>query len=563
MSNNALWIILQKLRTPLLVIIVTYSIAILGMVLIPGMDDEGKVYHLTFFDAFYFVSYMASTIGFGEAPYDFTYAQKLWVSICIYLTVIGWFYGIGSLVSALTDKTLQSELMRQKFRKKVERIAENFVIILGYSYVNAEIIRKLHAVNIEAVLIDEQEEKINHFLLEESGRDVPVLVANGLISETLVDAGIKKPNCKAIVSLFKDEEKSLRISILTKFLNPKVKVIAKGTFKSSIKSMLDTDITKVLNPFDIFAKRLDIALTSPHILVLENWIYQNTDLEDEAQFLPKGKYIVCGYGRLGEVLKEKFDKHNMDYVFIDETRMANLEMIDHGQFIRANPDDKDILVEAGIKEASGLIIGTKNDIANLSILITAQKLNPNIYVVVRENTIQEVSLFQAAEINWVFMIERILINKSSLILSKPLKHSFLKLILKKDEAWATALVRLLSNNIGKNPKLMALKINEEQSYAIYHELKKGEKINIDILLHSLSDRSEYNRAIPLLIRRKNEHILLPRDRELELDDHILIACDEKSKDEIEHIASNIYELHYACCGEEKQTWLWNKIQGKS
>ena len=563
MGNNAQWLILQKLRTPLLVIIVTYSIAILGMVLIPGVDDNGKPYDVTFFDAFYFVSYMASTIGFGESPYAFTYAQKLWVSICIYLTVIGWFYGVGSLVSALTDKTLQSELMRQKFRKKVKRISNPFVIILGYTYVNAEIIRKLHSVNIEAVLIDKEEEKINHFLLEESGRYVPVLIADGVLSETLIDAGIKKNNCKAIVSLFEDEEKSLRVSILTKFLNPRVNVLAKGTFKSSIKSMLDTDITKVLNPFEIFAKRLDISLSSPHILVLENWIYQNSDLENEAQFLPKGKYIICGYGRWGERLQEKFDKHNMEYVFIDEKRMANLEMIDKGQFIRANPDDKDILLEAGIEKASGLIIGTKNDIVNLSILITAKKLNPNIYVIVRENTIQDVSLFQAAEINWVFMIERILINKSSLLLSKPLKHSFLKLILKKDESWAIALVQLLSKKIGTNPKLMALKINEEQSYAIHRDLKKGKKINVDILLHSLSDRKKYNKAIPLLIHRKNEHILLPRDRELEIDDHLLIACDEKSKEDIEYIASNIYELHYACCGEEKQTWLWKKLQGKS
>ncbi len=91
MNNNAFWIVLQKLRAPLLVIIVTYSIAILGMVLIPGMDDKGNVYHLSFFDAFYFVSYMASTIGFGEAPYTFTYPQRLWVALCIYITVLGGF----------------------------------------------------------------------------------------------------------------------------------------------------------------------------------------------------------------------------------------------------------------------------------------------------------------------------------------------------------------------------------------------------------------------------------------------------------------------------------------
>ncbi len=79
------------------------------MVLIPGMDDQGHPYNLSFFDAFYFVSYMASTIGFGEAPYSFTYPQRLWVSFCIYLTVIGWFYGIGSLVALIQDKRLSRE----------------------------------------------------------------------------------------------------------------------------------------------------------------------------------------------------------------------------------------------------------------------------------------------------------------------------------------------------------------------------------------------------------------------------------------------------------------------
>ncbi len=86
-NNTTIWLIIRRMRAPFLVIITTFSISILGMVLIPGMDDQGHPYNLSFFDAFYFVSYMASTIGFGEAPYSFTYPQRLWVSFCIYLTV--------------------------------------------------------------------------------------------------------------------------------------------------------------------------------------------------------------------------------------------------------------------------------------------------------------------------------------------------------------------------------------------------------------------------------------------------------------------------------------------
>jgi len=562
MSDNALWLILQKLRRPLLVIIVTYSIAILGMVLIPGVDDAGNIYHLTFFDAFYFVSYMASTIGFGESPYAFTYQQKLWVSFCIYLTVVGWFYGVGALVSAITDRTLKFELMRSQFRKKVRDIQNDFVIVLGYSYVNSEIIKKFHDVEIEVVLIEENENIVNHFLLEESNRDVPIMVGDGVISENLRDAGIRKKNCKAIVSLFKEEEKNLRITILTKFLNPKVKVLAKATFAATSKSIKDTDIAMVVNPFEVFAKRVDISLTSPHVLLLENWIYQNANLNSDMCRLPKeGKYIICGYGRLGRELQKKLDKHHIEYVFIDEKRTASRDMIRDNKFIHESPDDKETLLKAGIKEASCLIIGTKNDINNLSIMITAKKLNPNIYLVSRENTIQEISIFQAANIDWIFMIERILINKTSLALTKPLRNRLLMHILTKDEVWAETLVRLLIKRIGVNPRIMSLRINEEESYAIYHEILEGKEVNIDVLRVSLSDRKQKNVAVPLMIHRNGEDVLMPRNMKLQIGDHLLFACNGETKDEIELIASNIYELHYAKYGKEKEIPFLTRIFG--
>ena len=91
MNEQIVWIVLKRLRIPFLVIIVTFAISILGLVLIPGIDDQGHPYQMTFFDAFYFVTYMASTIGFGEAPYSFNYEQRMWVSFAIYFTVIGWF----------------------------------------------------------------------------------------------------------------------------------------------------------------------------------------------------------------------------------------------------------------------------------------------------------------------------------------------------------------------------------------------------------------------------------------------------------------------------------------
>ena len=79
------------MRVPIIVLIVIYAIAVIGLTLVPGVDAEGQVAApLSFFHAFYFVSYTATTIGFGEIPTAFSDAQRLWVTICIYLTVIGW-----------------------------------------------------------------------------------------------------------------------------------------------------------------------------------------------------------------------------------------------------------------------------------------------------------------------------------------------------------------------------------------------------------------------------------------------------------------------------------------
>ena len=99
----AMWLLLPRLRAPLIALIVTYSVSILGLVLIPGQAPDGGVYYLSFLDAFFVVSYTATTIGFGEIPHPFTAQQKLWMLFVMYSTVIAWLYAIGSVLSVISD----------------------------------------------------------------------------------------------------------------------------------------------------------------------------------------------------------------------------------------------------------------------------------------------------------------------------------------------------------------------------------------------------------------------------------------------------------------------------
>ena len=101
--QNLIYLLLRRMRVPLIVVILAYAISILGMVLAPGIDDQGNPWRMSFFDAFYFVSFMGSTIGFGEIPYEFSNIQRMWTTLAMYLTVVSWLYAIGSLFAVIRD----------------------------------------------------------------------------------------------------------------------------------------------------------------------------------------------------------------------------------------------------------------------------------------------------------------------------------------------------------------------------------------------------------------------------------------------------------------------------
>jgi hypothetical protein len=88
-ANSVLLMVVRRLRTPLLVIILSYAISVLGLTLIPGVEADGSpAPPLGFFHAFYFVSYTATTIGFGEVPKAFSDAQRMWAIVIVHLTVV-------------------------------------------------------------------------------------------------------------------------------------------------------------------------------------------------------------------------------------------------------------------------------------------------------------------------------------------------------------------------------------------------------------------------------------------------------------------------------------------
>ena len=548
-SNNTIWIIIRRMRIPFLVIIVTFSISILGMTLIPGMDDQGHPYKMTFFDAFYFVSYMASTIGFGEAPYTFTYPQRMWVSACIYLTVIGWFYGIGAIVALVQDKRLAREIDIARFRKKIQEFREPFTIILGYNNITHLIIDWLNREGIRVVVVDRDPEKIEALDLENFIPEVPSLAADVTTPETLKMAGIHQKSCQAVVSLFEDDIKNTKIALLCKLLNKRIKLVIKSTTQTQSEHLHNLGVRYIEDPFLFVSNRMYLALTAPSLWLLEMWVFGHILKVREREQLPRGKYIICGYGRMGHALERALKKAGMPYSYID-IKSTDYKA-EKQSAVFGDGEDYKTLIEAGVKEAAAIIAATKDDLINLTILATAKKLNPEIYTIGRENTLDDLSIFRAARINRIYILERILAEFTYLFIARPLAYRFVRLLHTKDETWGAKVVEQMHAILGENPMHFEITIDEEHAYALSKELNKGRRIPLGTLRRSRAKREERLPLLILLCKWDDRRMeLMPQDDlPLEAGMQLLIAATEESKSDFEYIVNNYYELEYVI-GEE-------------
>ena len=188
--NNITFLILRRMRAPLIAVIVSFAIAVAGLSLMPGIEIDGQTSRLSLFEAFYIITYTATTIGFGEIPQPFSTAQRLWMTLSIYMTVIPWFYAIGKIISLFQDSGLRQAVTTSRFAREVQNLHEPFYIICGYGETGALLVSALDRKLIRVVAIEIQQDRVNDLELEDYQFDIPVLCADAQLPDVLLKAGL-------------------------------------------------------------------------------------------------------------------------------------------------------------------------------------------------------------------------------------------------------------------------------------------------------------------------------------------------------------------------------------
>lgn len=555
--RNVAFILLRQLRAPLIVLIVVYSVAVLGFVLIPGVDDHGQAWHMDFFHAFYFVSILGTTIGLGEVPYAFTDSQRMWTLVSIYSTVFAWLYAIGSLLAVIQNQAFRSLLSENAFRRAVRRIMEPYYLVCGYGDTGSFLVRALAEAGIRSVVIDIDNDRINALHLEDLRFPVPGLCADAAMPDALRAAGLNHPHCAGVVALTNVDQVNLKVVISAKLLNPRLATIARAETHDAEANIASFGTDHVINPFDTFAGRLALALESPGMYLLYDWMtgVPHEHLS-EPVFPSVGRWVLCGYGRFGKAVCERLADARVRTTIVEANPEGTHAPPDT---ITGRGTEAVTLREAEIEQAVGIVAGTDDDANNLSIVLTARELNPNLFIVARQNQRENNPIFRAASINIIMQRGSIIAHKIFALITTPLLSEFLEAARKMDNEWANQMVSRISGiTADEAPRAWAVTIDEEGAPAVRAAIDKGDPVNLEELYRDPRNRDQRLDCFALLIKRDEEHLLAPSEStQVQVGDRILFVGRYGVRAQLDWVVKNENVFHYVYTGRERgSSYLW-------
>ncbi len=554
---------LRRMRAPLLVLIAAYSISIGGLVLMPGLDDQGNPWRMDFFHAIYFVSYMASTIGFGEIPYPFSPAQRLWTLVAIYLTVIGWLYAIGTILALIQDTTFRRAWSEWRFLITVRGIREPFYLVCGYGDSGRLLVRTLANRGQRCVVIDSKPSAIEDLRLQNLPYEVPHLCADGGDSRYLLEAGLKNPRCVALVAITNSDRVNLRIAITSKLLNPSLRVIAAARSADMMANLASFNTNHIINPFYTFADHLARALHSPTGYKLHTILTARPGtVPEQNPDPPRGAWILCGYGRFGKVLHRYLEYEGMSTVIIEPDPEGSDAPEDS---IRGRGTEAVTLREADIEQAAGIVAGSDDDANNLSIIMTARDLNPNLYLVARENRHEDHLLFASANVDLVMRSAQIIVRHILSLVMTPLLDRFLRKARHQNESWAEELLaRIASLTDGAAPTSWTVSIQASSAPALANTIASGQPVTLGSIERHPRDRERVLPCFALLLLRGDEEALLPEPNlDLEAEDQVLYCGTAEAAELMDWTLENTKALDYVLTGTElPEGWLWRWIEAR-
>ena len=540
-TTEVIFLIMRRMRIPLIVVITTFSFCTAGMMLMPGVDPDGNPHRLNVFDAFYQMTITLTTVGFTEAPYPFSYPQRMWMSMSIILLVIGWAYAIGVFFALIQGSAFQAAVAAQQFRRQVRRLVEPFIIVAGYGDAGRIVGNELDEQYRRFVVIDKRQDRVQSVTSGQLSYDVPALEADCATPAVLGMAGLGHQECEGVLALTNDDDTNLAVVMAASLLRPDLPVLGRCAERRTRTRMERFAPASAINADDRFGDYLALSIHRPVSHQLLVWLMDN----DQEQLAPARsdlaarRWVVCAEGEFGEAVVTDLAGVGISVDLVDPAG-----------------DEPDL------SGAVGFVVGTGNDTVNIAIAEHARLTNPDVYLVVRQQTNARKTLIESLQIDSVFIATELVAREVLARILTPTFWSFIVHALTRDDQWATQVRDHLLERCGRRtPQRDVITLSAEHAPAATNWLRRGNTLTVRDLMRQPDDREASLPVAALVLIRDGEHQFMPsEDTPLAVDDQVLLLGKPGGLSQVREICHYPATVEYLATGREVPlTWVWSRL----
>jgi voltage-gated potassium channel len=150
----------------------------------------------------------------------------------------------------------------------------------------------------------------------------------------------------------------------------------------------------------------------------------------------KDHYILCGFGRIGDIIARHLKDRGLPLVVVEHKQALVPRLEEAGYyFIVGDATREEVLLEAGIERAKGLISVVSTDADNVYVVLTARSLNPNLFIVARGEDLGSEKKLRRAGADKVESPYRMGGQKMAQTIMRPTVVTFMELAMKEGVDW--------------------------------------------------------------------------------------------------------------------------------
>ncbi|MHB8781523.1 MAG: potassium channel family protein [Candidatus Geothermincolia bacterium] len=143
----------------------------------------------------------------------------------------------------------------------------------------------------------------------------------------------------------------------------------------------------------------------------------------------EGHYIICGYGRVGENVARELARTGKQFTILERENEGAAKAMRAGYpTIRGDSTSAEVLEEAGVRRAAGLVSALHNDADNLLVTLTAHSLNPDLFIVTRSVYPESVEKLRFAGANRIISPYELSGRRMATLLLSPAISDFLDIV---------------------------------------------------------------------------------------------------------------------------------------